>query len=297
MNDQQPTETDQQPIETESTEHEHHDELHELKQFLKVHGPRWLTGICIALIIVTGVNLYRKNAAKKIHEASIQLARATTLPELETVVEQFPKTPTAPIATLKLAKACYASGNYDRASRLYADFLGDFPEHMLAPIAEMGDHQCKEATGQLEDALKGFEKFKEAYPDHFLVTEASLGKARCLHQLGRLEDAKIAYETIVADNQNSEATARAETWLKKVEREIEQPATVIDAGPQVFVPAATAVEVAPPVEPEPVAAVEAVPAETPAEPEAVEVPKAPEPEAKEKAEVEKKAAVTPATVD
>jgi len=231
--------SEEQP--TEEMQHEQYDELQEIQQFLRVHGPRWLTGICIGLIIVAGVNLYRKNSQAKAVEASIQLSNATSSQDLEAVVQQYPKTATASIATLKLAKAHFSEGRYDRASELYNEFLKKHSDHMLAPVAEMGDHHCKEATGQLEVALKGFESFEKNHPDHFLSADAALGRGRCLQQLGRLEDARVVYENITADNPNKEASARAENWLKKVKRDMRAQSTSAPVIPEVSLSAPTTV--------------------------------------------------------
>jgi predicted negative regulator of RcsB-dependent stress response len=103
------------------------DELEALKDAVKTHGLRVAIGAAVAVAIVLGVRTYHARRAGKAADASAMLMSARTVQDLEALVEQHGRTPSAPLALLKLAKGYYDMGNYDQAFNRYADFLDRYP--------------------------------------------------------------------------------------------------------------------------------------------------------------------------
>jgi tetratricopeptide (TPR) repeat protein len=205
----------------ETTAHaaEHHDILH-LKKLIETYGVRVSTLTLVLLVAITAFIVIRKRAEAKITEASIRLARAQTLADLETLGADYASTPIAPFALLKEAKAHFTSGNYNMARNKYREFEERFPGHDFILFAELGKLHCMEAVAQLEDALSGYDAFASANPDHYLTPQAIFGKGRCLEQLGRMEDARVVYEDFVNDNEESPWIGNAEEMLQRVTAKI-----------------------------------------------------------------------------
>jgi tetratricopeptide (TPR) repeat protein len=193
------------------------DELEVLKASVKTHGLRVAVGVAVALVIVFGVRMYYARRAGAAADASAMLMSARSVQDLEALVEQYGKSPSAPLAMLKLAKGYFDLDNYDQAFNRYVDFLERYPEHALGGIAELGKLHCLEARGQVAEALAGFELFLSDNPQHFLEAQAVFGRARCLEQLDRMDDARIVYEDFIAANPNSGWVSRAEEMLDTME--------------------------------------------------------------------------------
>lgn len=190
------------------------DELQQVLRFLRIHGSRVITGVCVGLIIVAGMNAFRTHKQNKLRESSQRLLAAQSSQELETLMSQYPDTPSAPLALLKLAKTHYNSENYDIALNKYAEFKETYPDHSMFLSAELGSIHCMEAKGLYDKALEGFTAFMTAHPDHFLVPQALLGTARCFKNLGRKAEAKEVYEEYIAKNPKSEWTPLIEDMLE-----------------------------------------------------------------------------------
>jgi outer membrane protein assembly factor BamD (BamD/ComL family) len=136
------------------------------------------------------------------------------------VVDQYPSTPAAPLAMLSVAAQHYDAGQYELAQHMFAEFLQRHPNHDLKAIAELGQAQCLEATGRFNEAVDAFSKFLAAHPDHYLTPVAMFAKARCLEQGGQLQDAKAIYEDYLAANPTNDWSARAQSSLLFVEKQI-----------------------------------------------------------------------------
>lgn len=198
------------------------DEFQELREFFRSYGKPVAAAACIILAVITALALYRIHTRTGIRQASLLLSSAQTLQDLETLVEQHPATPVAPLAVMKLAKVYFDSGNCDMALNKYVEFKLKFPEHQMAVAAELGRIHCMEAKGQLEDALMAFTAFSAKHPGHFLTPQAVFGQGRCLEQLGRYREAKALYEDFIAAHPESGWIPRTEELLASVTRKLEQ---------------------------------------------------------------------------
>lgn len=202
--------------EAENTQIELPDELEPLRDFLTQHGKRTAVMAAIGLAVILAFVLYKANARRDIQEASIALAASRSTQDLEAMMANYPTTPTAPLALLRLAKTYYSGGNYDVALAKYQEFEQTFPDHEMIDMAILGGTHCMEARLQIDEAMREFEAFEESHPGHFLTPIAIFGKARCLEQMGRYAEAKAVYEDFIAANPKSGWLARAEELLDSV---------------------------------------------------------------------------------
>jgi tetratricopeptide (TPR) repeat protein len=220
--------------------------LEELKELASRHGRSTLLAVVIFLLVAVPIFLvrYYRDSAKD--KAASMLSSATQPGDMENIFKEYPKTPSAPLAILNMARILYDRQEYVKAQTTYEDFLSRYAEHQLAPVAQMGKAHCMEGKGQellgndpkgqslegkrmLEDALKSFEAFAVANKDHFLTTQAILAKARCLHHLGKTKEALIVVEDFLTANAKSPWSAHAEEMIVEFKRPPEVAATTVDS--------------------------------------------------------------------
>lgn len=183
----------------------------------------WVIAAAIAAAILLIVVVYRSHTASRIETASRMLGEAKNVEALKAIVTQYPRTPTAQMASLLVAKSQYDAGDYVTASASYSEFLAKNPKHSMAPVAELGKLHCTEALGQTDEALSGYAAFPAKHAGHYLVPLAVFGKARCLEQKGRLDEARVVYEDFLAANPDSEWKADVEEYLQQLGRKMRKP--------------------------------------------------------------------------
>jgi predicted negative regulator of RcsB-dependent stress response len=206
------------PAEEPHHAHGYGPEVEQLKEFLSRFGTPILAGVVVAMLMIVGFGTYRSFQDSNASQASLALADAESVEDFQSIISDFAKTPSVPIARLGLASEQFQSGDYEAAAASYAGFVKEEPDHPMVEAASIAQIQCLEAQGKLEEALEGFVAFMASYPDNYLVPFAGLGKARCLAELNRLEDARAAYEDLVAAHPESIWARRAENDLLEVER-------------------------------------------------------------------------------
>ena len=204
----------QTPEETPKTEKQ------QLLVLFRKHVQPVLIGVGIALAILLAYGAYKNYKQSTLMRASQTLMSARNIEQLQQVINQYPSTPSAPIAMLTLAAEYFQSGQYDLAQSTYAQFQQKFPKHPMTAAADIGKAQCLEASGQIEQALAAFEAFALANPGHFLYALAIFGKGRCLTQMGRYTEARAVYEDYLAANPQSGWRPLADLAMLFVDKEL-----------------------------------------------------------------------------
>lgn len=176
----------------------------------KRHGKPLAAGLGVGIALLVGLTAYRGCGEKATERASMMLASARTLHDLDTLLGDYPSTPAAPLALLRLAKGYYDGGNYNLAMEKYSEFERKYPDHPMVRGAALGKIHCVEARGQWREAEAGFRAFAQDHPDHFLTPLALFGRARCLEAMNRFDEARVVYEDFIASRPDSPWTPRAE---------------------------------------------------------------------------------------
>lgn len=193
-------------------------ESSEAVDLLRQHGPAVAIGLAVAVAIFIAIILHRHRQEIERQEASELFASAQGPQQLEAVIDQYPKSPEAPMALLTLASERYDAGEFELAEMHYHQFLDQFTDHTMRPAAELGLTHCHEALGRTEDALNGFRSFVAAQDDHYLAPLARLGEARILAQQENFEAARAIYEEII-DDPESPWHAQAQSSLRHMEKD------------------------------------------------------------------------------
>jgi predicted negative regulator of RcsB-dependent stress response len=211
------TENKPAPNAVEKEKLKEHEDLQVL-HFLKEYGMPLVLGVSVALLAYLGFVTYKNHQAGIRRRAAQNLMQAQSAEQLQAIVDQYPNTPSAPIAMLTLAANYLHGGQYPMARNQYARFEREHADHMLKPAAVLGQAYCVEAEGNPEGALASYQKFQDEYAGHFLLPQAIFGQARCLEQLGRFEEAKTVYEEYLEANPESRWAPQAESSLLYVDK-------------------------------------------------------------------------------
>lgn len=183
-------------------------------------------GLVLAVVVVVSVQIYQNKAARSREQAFNQLAAASSASQFNEIINQFPSTKAAEMASFMAARAQYDAGNYADADQLYADFIKAHPKHFLASAAQLGRSHCQEALGQLDEALAGFRRFAKDNPDETaFVTLARIGEARCLRQQGKLQEAVAVYDAILLEQPQSEWKSLVEDLKTTASKDLERTGT------------------------------------------------------------------------
>jgi TolA-binding protein len=207
------------PQNTVSPEQPDLNDLQKLLTKAQSEWKHWIGTFIIALVLVLGISLYRTRTQSNEEQASRMLGEARSGQAIQAIIAQYPRTASATLALLQMAKIQYDSGDYVAALSSYTDFINRNPKHMMTVVAELGKIHCSEAMGQTADALSAFTAFAKQHPDHYLAPQALFGKARCLQRLDRYAEARAVYEDFIAAHPDSAWKKDIDEALRQLERD------------------------------------------------------------------------------
>lgn len=189
----------------------------DLWDVVRAYGRPLLVGAVLAAVIVVGTGYFQRQKRQAAEDAARMLSSGRP-EQLEALVAQHAKTPSAPIALLALARLDFHGGRYEAAEKRYADFAVNHADHPFREVAEINRAQCVEAMGRIDEAMKAFDAVLAKGGHGLYATGARIGRARCLEQLGRYDEARHAYEEILAADAEGPWAGPAESAMKALDR-------------------------------------------------------------------------------
>ncbi len=147
-----------------------------------------------AAAIVIALFAYRSTG--RTAAAVRELSAARTFEELAAVYENYPQTPSAPLALVQAGAFAFTEGEYGPARNYYLLFRENYPGHILAGFAQMGIASTLEAEGRWDEALAAYDRLAAVYPDSALVPQAAFNRGRCLREAGRPEEARREFKMV-----------------------------------------------------------------------------------------------------
>ncbi|MDF7826645.1 tetratricopeptide repeat protein [Pontiellaceae bacterium B12227] len=163
---------------------------------------KYVKPAAIVVVIICGLfltnSLLRLNREKKEAAADAKLLVAQSAADYQAILDDYGKTPSAPLAQLGLAQETFNDGKVTEAAALYGAFIKKYPKHEMVAQASYNQITCKEAMGQYPEAAAAYAQFKLDHEDSHLAPVALLGQARCLEAAKNLTGAKQVYEDIMA---------------------------------------------------------------------------------------------------
>jgi TolA-binding protein len=191
-------------------------EVKEVLVFFKKYAKPAAIVLALACIFILVDKSLKSSRFKKEAKADAALMTAFDIGALQAVLDNYPSTPSGPLALMELAKEQFNAGQVDVAEALYSRFSKDYEGHELADQASLNLITCKMAKGQYADAHRLYGEFAQMHADSYLTPAALMGQARCLESLGQLEEAQIAYEDVIVNYPNTVWANDADFKLKAV---------------------------------------------------------------------------------
>ncbi len=153
-----------------------------------------LVAAVVAAAVVFAVSSYR--VSSRITAAAEALSAAQSGEDLKVVYENYPETPSAPLALIQAAALFFSEGDYGSARASYLLFREEYPEHILAPFAQVGLASTLEAEGRWNEAIENYNLVIARYPDSAAAPEAAFNRGRALLAAGRDNEARQAFEQL-----------------------------------------------------------------------------------------------------
>ena len=134
---------------------------------------------------------YRKRAGSE-----DALANAKTIADYRKVNADWPGTPAAGTAEIRLAEELRKEGKPADAAHALQDFLARYPVHPMRVVAAHALAESLETAGTFDEAIVAYQKFGSEHGRSAFAPLASLGQARVLLALNRNDEAQKALESV-----------------------------------------------------------------------------------------------------
>ncbi len=186
------------------------------------HNKYWIIGLSLLTIAVVAwfVTSYLKES-KLQQKANDTLSAAHSTETLQAVIQNFPGTDAALLATMTLANNYFDQGQidktaWDKAASLYQTVAEHYPSSPLRPSALIGLAAVMEAKGNVDEAIKKFRSVASTFPNSFQAPQAQFAAGRLLESAGRLKEAKQSFEELITSHSQSAWQEEAREHLKKI---------------------------------------------------------------------------------
>ena len=135
------------------------------------------------------------------------------LAQLDRIRERSADSPRAPSALYRSARFLQEGGEYEKAARLYAEFVEEDAGHELASDAWYGLATCQARLERTEDAVRSWGRLIADHRASPLRESAVYQKALAVLQQGALDEAMSGFEALLQDYPESARRADALYWL------------------------------------------------------------------------------------
>ncbi len=195
-------------------------EVPELLTLVRAYGRPAALVLLLALAVAGGSAMVRQRRHAAAVDAALRFGQAETIEELQAVAEEFPETPSGPLALLAHAARLLEEDRPEEAADRVDLFLRRYPDHAMRPGARMLRAACDEAKEAWDRARAAYEDVLDDASAAYLHAEARLGLGRALEGAGRLREARDLYEDFLAAEPGSAWAPDFETALRSVERRL-----------------------------------------------------------------------------
>ena len=145
-------------------------------------------------------------------------AKAETVADFEALVKQYPGTPAAGNAALRMAEKLRAEKKYDASAAVLRKFVEKFPAHPLAAGGWTSLGATYEMQGKLDEAFEANASAISKYPDAYTTPIAMMSQARIYLLKGKRDNARQIYQDVAArykQNLYGQEALRELHFLKK----------------------------------------------------------------------------------
>ncbi len=184
--------------------------------FFEQHKITIAAGAAVLIVGIIGALWFWQAQESRNLAALERFSQAETPEAWREVVDTYPGTPAAAMATLKLANQAQQDGAFDLAASTYANFLNAYPGHPIAPAAEFAQGRSLQAAGKPNEAVPIFEAILAAKPQHPFFGGASVSLAEIYLASGKTREAKQILDNFLAQDIRSSYTGTARTLMAQI---------------------------------------------------------------------------------
>ncbi len=171
----------------------------------------------IALLIVAcGLTWWLVGKQSKEEEAFKLYASSATAGEWKKIIQTYPVSSAAALATIDLAQQETSSGNYEAAVSLYQDFLQKFSKHPAASAVELALAVSLESAGKTAEAKAAYNGLLASGSSHAFSGQASIGLARIYLEENNLLAARQTLSDYVSAHEESGGGNQAREMLNSL---------------------------------------------------------------------------------
>ncbi len=178
-------------------------EVKEVLNFIMKYAKPVVAVVVVICVLIIAGSIIKSSQIKKEAAADMAFMEAQTAADYQNILDNYGKTPSAPLALLGLAQQKFNESAVAEAADLYGEFVKKYPAHDNAVQAEYNQINCIEAQGKYAEAAQAYGDFKVAHEKSRFAPQALLDKGRCLEKLNKLAEAKQVYEDVIAFYPNS----------------------------------------------------------------------------------------------
>ena len=153
-------------------------------------------GIILAALIVFATVQTRTYLRATGSEALYE--KAETAADFQAIITQYPGTPAAGDAALRLGEKLRAEGKYDESAATLRKFVEKYPLHPLACGGWTSLGITYEKAGKLDEAMEAYSTAISKYPDAYTTPIAMMAQARISLEKGKKDEARRIYTDVVA---------------------------------------------------------------------------------------------------
>ena len=213
----------------------------------------WILLLILAILMgIFGWLVWRSKQGQVHQQASERLAAAQqqlskspnpetlkAISSLQAVVQEYPSSEAAAVASLTLGNIYSEQKEWDKAIQSYEFITKNHRNSPLTPLAILGHATILETTGKLEEALQMYQSVASAYPNSFSTPKAKFAAANLLEKMNRTDEARKVYEDLISNHPGSAWSEETSDRLKKLSLQLKnqapnpsQPAPQVDVVPK-----------------------------------------------------------------
>jgi TolA-binding protein len=155
-----------------------------------------LTGLIIFAAIQL-IDYRRAQGSQSLYE------QAKTADDFRAVIQQYPGTPVAGDAALRLGALLREEKKFDESAAVLRNFAEKYPGHPLAAGGWTSLGATYETQGKLDDALQANASAISKYPEAYTTPIAMMAQARIYAAQGKKEEARRTYQDVASRFQQS----------------------------------------------------------------------------------------------
>ena len=184
--------------------------------------------LAAVVVIILAFNFVLAARESKNSEAALQELKVRdaysrgdfdeTLRLINTILDDYPGTPSVPAALMLMGRIYQQRGEYDQAVEIFEKIIRKYSGNSyLAFGAYVGIGAIEFGRAEYEKAADNYKAAASKYPDHFNAPDAFVRSGESYQKINRYEDAKHVYRLVLKQYPKSRSANTAREKLAELE--------------------------------------------------------------------------------